>query len=61
MAFDKLEEGFENAMKEYNRKQIIQLNQLISNLLQEIPHLHRLLSNQLLTNQLLSNQHQFND
>ncbi|XP_054026357.1 dynein axonemal heavy chain 17 [Dryobates pubescens] len=30
MAFSRLEEGYENAMKEYNKKQIAQLNALIS-------------------------------
>ncbi|NXX48555.1 DYH17 protein, partial [Tricholaema leucomelas] len=30
MAFSRLEEGYENAMKEYNKKQITQLNALIS-------------------------------
>uniref|UniRef100_A0A672USC8 Dynein heavy chain hydrolytic ATP-binding dynein motor region domain-containing protein n=1 Tax=Strigops habroptila TaxID=2489341 RepID=A0A672USC8_STRHB len=30
MAFSRLEEGYENAMKDYNKKQIAQLNALIS-------------------------------
>ncbi|XP_061233427.1 dynein axonemal heavy chain 17 isoform X1 [Neopsephotus bourkii] len=30
MAFSRLEEGYENAMKDYNRKQVAQLNALIS-------------------------------
>lgn len=41
IAFEKLEEGFENAMKDYNKKQIIQLNALISHLLGELNALDR--------------------
>ncbi|XP_033023836.1 dynein heavy chain 11, axonemal-like [Lacerta agilis] len=36
MAFDRLEEGFETALKDYNRKQIAQLNALINMLLGEL-------------------------
>lgn len=36
MAFGRLEEGYENAMKEYNKKQVQQLNSLIALLLGEM-------------------------
>lgn len=36
MAFARLEEGFENALKDYQKKQIIQLNTLISMLRGEL-------------------------
>nr|XP_029540762.1 LOW QUALITY PROTEIN: dynein heavy chain 9, axonemal [Oncorhynchus nerka] len=36
MAFSRLEEGYENAMKEYNRKQVAQLNTLISMLIGQL-------------------------
>ncbi|XP_073974323.1 dynein beta chain, ciliary-like isoform X3 [Rhodnius prolixus] len=36
MAFGRLEEGYDNALKDYQKKQIIQLNQLISLLLGEL-------------------------
>ncbi|KAM4689042.1 dynein axonemal heavy chain 11 [Discoglossus pictus] len=36
IAFDRLEEGFETALKDYNKKQIIQLNALITMLLGEL-------------------------
>lgn len=36
IAFSKLEEGYENALKDYNKKQISQLNTLISHLLGEL-------------------------
>ena len=42
IAFEKLEEGFENAMKDYNKKQITQLNTLINHLLGDLTALDRL-------------------
>jgi len=36
MAFGRLEEGYENAMKDYNKKQIQQLNNLITMLLGDL-------------------------
>ncbi|KAJ1188153.1 hypothetical protein NDU88_004917 [Pleurodeles waltl] len=36
IAFERLEEGFETALKDYNRKQIAQLNALINMLLGEL-------------------------
>ena len=36
IAFGRLEEGYENSMKEYNKKQIQQLNNLIAQLLGEV-------------------------
>lgn len=36
IAFARLEEGFENALKDYNKKQIQQLNQLISMLINKL-------------------------
>nr|XP_018673081.1 dynein beta chain, ciliary [Ciona intestinalis] len=41
IAFEKLEEGFENAMKDYNKKQVTQLNTLISHLLGDLNPLDR--------------------
>lgn len=36
IAFARLEEGYENALKDYNKKQITQLNQLIVMLLSKL-------------------------
>ena len=36
MAFGRLEEGYENALKDYNKKQIQQLNNLITMLLGDL-------------------------
>lgn len=36
IAFARLEEGYENALKDYNKKQITQLNQLISMLISKL-------------------------
>lgn len=41
IAFEKLEEGFENAMKDYNKKQVNQLNALINHLLGDLHRLDR--------------------
>uniref|UniRef100_H2Y999 AAA+ ATPase domain-containing protein n=1 Tax=Ciona savignyi TaxID=51511 RepID=H2Y999_CIOSA len=41
IAFEKLEEGFENAMKDYNKKQVNQLNTLIAHLLGDLDPLDR--------------------
>ncbi|XP_077976399.1 dynein beta chain, ciliary-like isoform X2 [Styela clava] len=41
IAFEKLEEGFENAMKDYNKKQVTQLNALINHLLGQLSPLDR--------------------
>jgi len=41
IAFEKLEEGFENAMKDYNKKQVNQLNALINHLLGDLHPLDR--------------------
>lgn len=41
MAFAKLEEGYENALKDYSRKQINQLNALIGLLLGDLTSLER--------------------
>ncbi|XP_078408210.1 dynein axonemal heavy chain 11 [Cetorhinus maximus] len=38
IAFERLEEGFETALKDYNKKQIAQLNALINMLLGELTH-----------------------
>ncbi|XP_067892376.1 dynein axonemal heavy chain 11 [Heterodontus francisci] len=38
IAFEHLEEGFETALKDYNKKQIVQLNALINMLLGELTH-----------------------
>ncbi|XP_043549538.1 dynein axonemal heavy chain 11 isoform X1 [Chiloscyllium plagiosum] len=38
IAFERLEEGFETALKDYNKKQIAQLNVLINMLLGELTH-----------------------
>ena len=36
MAFARLEEGYENALKDYNKKQVQQLNQLITMLINNL-------------------------
>ena len=36
IAFSRLEEGYENALKDYNKKQIQQLNQLITMLIDKL-------------------------
>ncbi|CAK8683563.1 unnamed protein product [Clavelina lepadiformis] len=41
IAFEKLEEGFENAMKDYHKKQVTQLNTLIGHLLGDLDPLDR--------------------